>query len=127
MHLSDTLVIGPLPLQARPVRVPLGTAIAVGHALVLSRPGAPDVLVLDPSADVAIPIWPRVSVLPIRAPLPGSAITDLQVLADGRLGLAVASLVGPTERQAWVFDPVQSRLQRVGPATRDAAPPAGVV
>ncbi len=34
-------------------------------------------------------------------------------------------LVGPTERQAWVFDPVQSRLQHIGPATRDTAPPVG--
>src|SRR5438874_1981482 len=103
MHLSDTLVIGPLPLRARTVRLPVGTALAIAAALLVA-------------AAVAV-----------RPPLPGGAITDLQVLADGRLGLAVASLVGPTERQAWVFDPAQASLQRVGQATRDAAPPAGVI
>ena len=82
-------------------------------------------VVLDPQAGAPIPIWPRVLLLPIRQPLPGSAITDLQVLADGRLGLAVASLVGPIERQAWIFDPVQSSVQRIGTAMRDVTPPAG--
>ncbi len=209
MHLSDTLVIGPLPLQTRPLRVPVGIALAVGVAVlvataaaatagaprllgsalapvaarlgvafpvtsatpapaseraqvevrltsvpagaaivldgqvlgttpatitttagqsvVLRRSGAPDVVVLDPQATVSIPIWPRASVLPVRPPLPGSAITDLQVLADGRLGLAVASLVGPNERQAWIFDPAQASVQRIGPALREDAPPAGEV
>jgi hypothetical protein len=65
--------------------------------------------------------------LGVRSPLPGSAITDLKVLADGRLGLAVASLVGPNERQAWIFDPAQARLQRIGPAVREGTPPAGEV
>jgi hypothetical protein len=209
MHLSDTLVIGPLPLQTRTVRMPVGMALAIGAAtlaaitavaagsapqlldialapvaarlgvaipvtaatpvpvgegaqvevhlasvpagaaivldgqvvgmtpatitttvgkpLVLRRPGAPDVVVLDPQADVPMPIWPRASLLPVRPPLPGSAITDIEVLADGRLGLALASLVGPNERQAWIFDPAQASVQRIGPAVRESAPPAGEV
>ena len=48
-------------------------------------------------------------------------------MADGRLALAVASLVGPRERQTWIFDPAQASIQRLGPATRDNAPPAGKV
>jgi hypothetical protein len=34
MHLSDTLVIGPLPLKTRTVRLPVGFALAVGVALI---------------------------------------------------------------------------------------------
>jgi hypothetical protein len=210
MHLSDTLVIGPLPLRTQPVRVPIRTALGVGllaalaaitvaatggaprflgsalaplaahlgvafpvtvatpapvgdraqievrlssvpagasivvddqvlgttpttitatagQSVVLRRPGAPDVVVLDAEARLPIPIWPRASLLAVRPPLPGSAITDLQVMADGRLALAVASLVGPTERQAWIFDPAHASIRRLGPATRVSAPPAGEV
>jgi hypothetical protein len=43
------------------------------------------------------------------------------------MGLAVASLVGPSERQGWIFDPAQASIQRLGPATRESAPPAGEV
>src|SRR6516225_7826323 len=164
MHLSDTLVIGPLPLRTEPGRVPVRTALGVGllaalaaitvgatggaprllgnavspvaarlgvpfpgtvatsapsgdlaqvalrlssvpagaaivvdgqvlgttpaaisapvgQSLELRRADAPDVVVLDPQTDVSIPIWPRLSVLAVRPPVPGSAITDLQVLA----------------------------------------------
>jgi hypothetical protein len=106
---------------------PAAISGTTGQSVVLRRPGAPDVVVLDPEADVPIPIWPRASLLAVRPPLPGSAITDLQVLADGRLALAVASLVGPSERQAWIFDPAQASIQRLGPATRVSGPPAGEV
>jgi len=81
--------------------------------------------VLDPRADVVIPVWPAATVLPVRAPLPGGALTDLQVLADGRLALAVASAAAPTERQAWLLDPTRAHFERVGPTTRDNTPPAG--
>ena len=205
MHLSDTLVLGPLPLGRHAVRIPLGAALAgvlglllagaaalltlgplpapittlaghlpvtlpgrapatapaapavpvpvasvpagatilldgqvlgttpatiavpLGHLLVLRRAGAPDVTLLEAHTDVAIPVWPAPTVLPVRAPVPGGAVTDLQLLADGRLALAIASAATPTERQAWLLDPARAHLERVGPATRDDVPPAGVV
>jgi hypothetical protein len=98
-----------------------------GHAVVLRRQGASEVTLLDPNAGIGVPIWPRPRVLQVRAPLPGGAITDLTVLEDGRLALAVASAAGPGARRAWVLDPGQARVERVGPATHDDAPPAGVV
>jgi hypothetical protein len=154
VHPSDILVLGPLPLVGRSVRLPLGTALAgllalvlasattlialdapvatpirglasrlagtpnaqraqtpvagalipltsapmgaeiladgqvlgttpatipvpAGHPLVLRRPGAPDVTLLEPRADVAIPVWPPATVLPVRAPVPGGAVRKL--------------------------------------------------
>src|SRR5712692_452358 len=202
MHLSDTLVFGPLPLRKHPVRLPLRSALVgllalllaggvailltfkplparvaalaahlpglapaptpappgftvrvasapagatilldghvlgstpmtvavpAGHSLLLLRTGAPVVTVLDARAGLAIPVWPAPTVLAVRAPMPGGVITDLQVLADGRLDLAVASPAAPAERQAWLLDPTLAHLERVGPATRDDPPPAGVV
>jgi hypothetical protein len=202
MHLSDTLVLGPLPLRKQPVRLPLRSALAglfglllaggltmlltfkplpapvaaltthvpglapapvpaapdlplrldsvpagatilvdgrmvgttpatvavpIGHPLVLQRTGAPAVTVIDAGADLALPVWPAPTVLAVRAPVPGGVITDVQLLADGRLDLAVASPAAPSERQAWLLDPMLAHLERVGPATRDDPPPAGVV
>ncbi len=89
------------------------------HSLLLQRIGAPVVTVLDVRADLAIPVWAAPTVLAVRAPVPGGVITDLQVLADGRVDLAVASLAAPAERQAWLLDPTLAHLERVGPATRD--------
>ncbi len=40
MHLSDTLVIGPLPLQTRTVRVPVAMALAVGVAVLVATAAA---------------------------------------------------------------------------------------
>jgi hypothetical protein len=174
MHLSDTLVLGPLPPRGRSVRLPLGAVLAgllgllvagaaalltfgplpaqiatlarhlpvtlpgrtpatahapavpipvaslpagaiillesqvlgttpatvavpPGHRLALRRTGAPEVTLLDPGSNVAIPIWPAPTILPVRAPVPGGAVTHLQVLADGRLALAIR---GVAARQA---------------------------
>src|SRR2546421_648048 len=125
MHLSDTLVIGPLPLRTQPVRVPVRAALAVGFLAVLAA--------ITVAAAGSAPrllgnaLAPRAPVLPTGPRLPGSAIADRQVLADGRMGLAVAGLVGPNERQAWLFDPVQASVQRIGSPVRGGAPPAGEV
>ena len=99
---------------------PATVAVPPGRSLVLRRIGAADVTVLDPRPDVAIPVWPAATVLPVRAPLPGGALTDLQVLANGHLALAVASAAAPTERQAWL-DPTRAHLERQEPSEVAAA------
>jgi hypothetical protein len=74
-----------------------------------------------------IPVWQTTAVLPVRAPVPGGALTDVQVLADGRLALAVASIAAPNERQAWLLDPAHAHLERVSPPMVNDARPAGMV
>ena len=67
MHLSDTLVIGPLPLRARTVRLPVGTALAIAAALLVAAAvavGAPRLL-----ATVLTPLETRLAVVfPALAP-----------------------------------------------------------
>ena len=82
-------------LEGQALGTPAAVAVPPGRSLILRRMGAADVTVLDPRADVTIPVWPAATVLPVRAPLPGGGLTDLQVLADGRLALAVASAAAP--------------------------------
>jgi hypothetical protein len=197
MHHSDTLVLGPLPVVERSIRLPLASVLIVillmllgtgavvsalarpggmslprvgaqtvestpvaagnirwltsapegvdvvlddrvvgqtpvevataGRTIVLRRPGAPDVRVLDPEEGVAVPVWQQSTMLPIRSPVPGGAITDVTLLEDGRASLIVASPAGPVERQAWILDPAGAGLERVGSALRQEVPPAGVV
>ncbi len=106
---------------------PATVVIPPGHSLVLRRPNATDVTVMDPGADLDIPVWQASAEVPVRAPLPGGAVTDVQVLGDGRVAVAVASTAAPNERQAWLLDPAWAHLERVRPAMRDDVTPAGIV
>jgi hypothetical protein len=83
MHLSDTLVIGPLPLQARPVRVPLGTALAVSAALLIAS-GAAAVSAPRLLATALAPLAARMAVAfpalaPVAVPAPLSDATEVPV------------------------------------------------
>jgi hypothetical protein len=113
----DGRVVGQTPVEAA----------TAGHTLILRRSGVPDVRVLDPEDGVAVPVWRQSTVLPIRSPVPGGAITDVTLLGDGRATLIVASPAGPVERQAWILDPAGAEMVRVGSALRQDNPPAGVV
>jgi PEGA domain len=113
----DGQVVGQTPVEVATAR----------HTIVLRRPGAPDVRVLDPKDGVAVPVWRQSTVLPVRSPVPGGAITDVTLLRDGRASLIVASPSGLVERQAWILDPAGAEVVRIGSALRQDNPPAGVV
>jgi hypothetical protein len=83
--------------------------------------------VVDPEDGVVVPVWRQPTVLQVRSPVPGGAITDVTLLGDGRASLIVASPAGPVERQAWVLDPAEAEMVRTGSPLRQDNPPAGVV
>ncbi|HEY1298494.1 MAG TPA: hypothetical protein VGJ60_35880 [Chloroflexota bacterium] len=116
-----------LVLDGRVVGQTPAEVATAGHTIDLRRPGAQDVRVLDPQDGVTVPVWRQSTVVPVRPPVPGGAITDVTLLADGRASLIVASPAGPVERQAWILDPAGVDLERVGSALRQDNPPAGVV
>ena len=102
MHLSDTLVLGPLPLGKQPLRLPLGAALAGLVALLLAGAAAAALLILRP---VPAPVATLATHLPIT--LPGLA--PIPTLAPPGIPVRVASI--PVVTAASPLSRTTSRLR----------------
>src|SRR5437879_5100627 len=107
MHLSDTLVIGPLPLQRRFLRLPVGAAVAgllallvagATTALLTRRPLPTAVAALAARLPVALQgVAPATASAPPSVPIRVASVPpDATILLDGQvLGKTPATVAVP--------------------------------
>ena len=100
--------------------------VAPEAVLTLRVDGFLDDFVRANAAMVDALLWrARPDVRVVRSPLPGAVIRSVNFLPDGRVSLDVE--VPPSgERQAWAYDPVGARLQRLGSAATPGTLPSEV-
>jgi hypothetical protein len=108
-------------------RTPATVNVARDAVLVLHRDGFLDSYVATSSPGVNVQLWRAQPVVQqVRPPTPGTSIASADFLPDGRVALSI-ELPPAGERQAWAYDPVAARAERLGSiATPGAAVPSRV-
>ncbi len=119
-------------LDSRPIgRTPASAPVPPGpHQVQLKAGGGTDqtyvVDVQSPSAAIDAILWRRQPVVNrLRPALPGAALSDARLQADGRVALTIAT-GADEERQAWRLDPLMGSQELLGSdlaATRLAVAP----